>query len=78
MRVRLDEDTLKKIATTTGGEYFRAGTAPDLKKIYKVLSARLAFDKHISTEVTALFVALGALFAMTGALLSLLWFNRIF
>jgi Ca-activated chloride channel family protein len=78
MRVRLDEDTLKKVASITGGEYFRAGTAPDLKKIYKALSAKLAFDKHISTEVTSLFVALGAVFAMTGALLSLLWFNRIF
>ena len=78
MRVRLDEDTLKKIAATTGGEYFRAGSAPDLKKIYKSLSAKLAFDRHLSTEVTALFVALGAVFAMLGALLSLLWFNRIF
>ncbi len=78
MRVRLDEDTLKKIASITGGEYFRAGTAPDLKKIYKTLSAQLAFEKHQSTEVTALFVALGAALAMLGALLSLLWFNRIF
>ena len=78
MRVRLDEDTLRKIASTTGAEYFRAGTAPDLKKIYKALSAQLAFDKNQSTEVTSLFVALGAAFAMLGALLSLLWFNRIF
>lgn len=78
MRVRLDEDTLKKIASITGGEYFRAGTAPDLKKIYKSLSAQLAFEKQQSTEMTALFVALGAALAMTGALLSLLWFNRIF
>src|SRR3990172_9169093 len=78
MRVRLDEGTLRKIASTTGAEYFRAGTAPDLKKIYKALSAQLAFDKNQSTEVTSLFVALGAAFAMLGALLSLLWFNRIF
>ncbi len=77
-RVRLDEDTLKKIAATTGGEYFRAGTAPDLKKIYKALSAQLAFERAMSTEVTSLFVAMGAAFAMLGALLSLLWFNRIF
>ena len=76
-RVKLDEDTLKKIATLTGGEYFRAGNAPDLKKIYKYLGAKLAFEKHQSTEVTAIFVALGAAFAMLAALLSLLWFNRI-
>lgn len=30
----LDEDTLKKIASATGGEYFRAGDAGDLRKIY--------------------------------------------
>src|SRR3546814_13884594 len=30
----LDEDTLKQIAATTGGEYFRAGDAGDLRKIY--------------------------------------------
>jgi Ca-activated chloride channel family protein len=77
-RVRLDEDTLKKIASTTGGEYFRAGTAPDLKKIYKALSAQLAFERATTTEVTSLFVAIGAALAMMGALLSLLWFNRIF
>lgn len=77
MRVKLDEDTLKKIATLTGGEYFRAGNASDLKKIYRYLSARLAFEKHQSTEVTAIFVAVGAVFAMIAALMSLLWFNRI-
>ena len=77
MRVKLDEDTLKKIATMTGGEYFRAGNAPDLKKIYKYLSAKLAFEKHQSTEVTAIFVGLGAALAMLAVLMSLLWFNRI-
>ena len=35
MRVRLDEDTLKQIANMTRGEYFYAGTATDLKKIYR-------------------------------------------
>ena len=33
-RVRLDEETLKTIATMTQGEYFYAGTAADLKKVY--------------------------------------------
>ena len=35
MRVRLDEETLKTIANITHGEYFYAGTATDLKKIYQ-------------------------------------------
>lgn len=77
MRVRLDEETLKKIAATTGGEYFRAASAADLKKIYKTLGATLILEKQQMTEVTALFAALGAALAFVGALLSLLWFNRI-
>ena len=35
MRVRLDEETLKSIAQITGAEYFYAGTAADLRKIYQ-------------------------------------------
>ncbi len=73
---RLDEDTLKAIADLTRGEYSRAGTATDLKKIYRNLSARLVFEKR-QTEITALFSAAAAALVLLSALLSLLWFNRI-
>lgn len=76
MRVRLDEDALKQIASVTKAEYFYAGTATDLTKIYKMLNSRLVLEKK-ETEVTALFTAAAALLAMLSALLSLLWFNRI-
>jgi Ca-activated chloride channel homolog len=77
MRVRLEEDALKKIATVTRGEYFRADAAGELTKIYQELSTRLAIDKHRVTEVTALFAGIGAGLAMLAAVLSLMWFNRI-
>ena len=35
MRVRLDEETLKGIASVTRADYFYAGTAQDLKKVYQ-------------------------------------------
>jgi Ca-activated chloride channel family protein len=76
MRVRLDEETLKTIANVTRGEYFYAGTAVDLKKIYRSLNSRFVLEKK-ETEITALFAAAGALAALLSALLSLLWFNRI-
>jgi Ca-activated chloride channel family protein len=76
MRVRLDEESLKTIANTTKAEYFYAGTATDLTKIYKSLNSRLFLEKK-STEITALFAATGAIFALLSGLLSLLWFNRI-
>ena len=54
MRVRLDEETLKQIADITHGEYFYAGNAVDLKKIYENLNARLVMEKK-ETEISALF-----------------------
>ncbi|HSB70950.1 MAG TPA: VWA domain-containing protein [Candidatus Methylomirabilis sp.] len=75
-RARLDEDTLRAIADLTRGEYFHAGTAMDLKKVYQGLNARLVFEKQ-HTEITALFSAAAAGLALLSALLSLLWFNRV-
>jgi Ca-activated chloride channel family protein len=75
-RVRLDEETLKRIAEMTHAEYFYAGTATDLKKVYETLSTRLVLEKKES-EITALFAAVATGIALVSALLSLLWFNRI-
>ena len=76
MRVRLDEETLKTIANITRGEYFYAGTAADLQKIYKSLNTKLFFEQR-ETEVTAFFAAAAAALALVSGMLSMLWFNRI-
>lgn len=76
MRVRLDEQSLKTIANITQGEYFYAGTAADLQKIYKNLNTKLFFEQK-ETEISALFAAVAAGLALVSGLLSLLWFNRI-
>ena len=76
MRVRLDEAALKQIANVTQGEYFYAGTATDLKKVYEVLSSKLVFEQR-QQEITALFAAAAALLAVVAAMLSMLWFGRI-
>jgi Ca-activated chloride channel family protein len=75
-RVRLDEETLKTVAIMTQGEYFHAGTADALKKVYDTLNSRLSMEKK-ETEVTALASGLAALLTLVAGLLSLLWFNRI-
>ena len=76
MRVRLDEETLKSVADITRGEYFYAGNAVDLKKVYQALNAKLVLERR-KTEITALFAGLAALFAVVSAALSLAWFHRI-
>jgi Ca-activated chloride channel family protein len=76
MRVRLDEETLKTVSTMTRGQYFYAGNATELKKVYRALNSRFVLEKK-ETEITALFSAIAALLAIASAGLSLLWFNRI-
>jgi Ca-activated chloride channel family protein len=76
MRVRLDEETLKQVASATRAEYFYAGTAQDLKKVYQSLGTRLSAQKK-ETEVSAMFAALGALLTLVAAGLSVWWFGRV-
>ena len=75
-RSRLDAATLKAIATQTQAEYFYAGTAADLKKVYETLSSRLTVEKK-ETEISGLLALVAAVLALFSASLSLLWFNRI-
>src|SRR3569832_1734392 len=76
MRVRLDEETLKAIAQKTAAEYFYAGTAHDLRKVYEALSSKLTVEKK-ETEISALFAMAAAALALVSAALSVVWFNRI-
>ena len=76
MHVRLDEAPLKEIANLTKAQYFYAGTANDLAKVYKTLSSRLTMEKRES-EISGLFAAGAAVLAVMSGLLSMLWFNRI-
>jgi Ca-activated chloride channel family protein len=72
---QLDEEALKAVAKATGGEYFQAGTAADLQKVYKELSSKFALERR-ETEVSALFSALAALLLFCAAVLSFMWFHR--
>lgn len=74
--IRLDEDALKAVAETTRGSYFRAGTAEDLKSVYRGLNDRFVLERG-QTEVAALFAGAGALLATLAGLLSLAWSGRI-
>ena len=75
MEVGFDEDSLKAIASITRGEYFRADTAEALKRIYQNLSGQVIVERK-QTELTALFTAAAAVFAIVAVMLSLVWFHR--
>jgi Ca-activated chloride channel family protein len=76
MYMAYDEDALKAIAEVTRGEYFHAGSAAELKKIYQGLNARLVLEKK-ETEISALAAGAAIILLLVAAALSLLWFNRM-
>jgi Ca-activated chloride channel family protein len=74
--IGLDEETLKAIAGITRAEYFYAGNAADLHKVFQTLGSKIVLQSK-ETEVTALLAAAAAVLALAAGALSMLWFNRI-
>ncbi|MEO8523918.1 MAG: VWA domain-containing protein [Caldimonas sp.] len=73
--MRLDEPTLREVARMTGGEYHHAGTAENLRGVYRQLGSRLQVQKR-ETELTALLAVVAAMLVLAAAFLSMLWFGR--
>jgi Ca-activated chloride channel family protein len=76
MRVRLDEETLKSIASITRADYYYAGNSEDLKKVYEGLSSRLVVERR-ETEISSLFAIAAAILVVISAGLSVWWFGRV-
>jgi Ca-activated chloride channel family protein len=76
-RVKLDEDTLQKVADITHAEYFRAENEQALLKVYDDLSARIVLRKHRQTEISAVCAALGMLLVLGGAFWNLARHARV-
>ncbi len=68
----IDEETLKEIASATGGTYYSAESAGQLEQVFRQLPTDVIV-KHATTEVTAGFAAAGALLIALAMLLTLLW-----
>ena len=71
-----DPETLRQVARTTGGRFFDAPDAGELRSIYDDLGRQVATERE-RREVTAGFAGAGAVLLLAGAALSLLWFGRL-
>lgn len=71
----LDEPTLRSVAETTGGAYFRAENADQLLEVFRDLPKRIELQSE-HFEISAVFVGLGALFVLAALALAMKW-NRI-
>lgn len=74
--MRLDEPSLRAVAQTTMGDYYYAGDAQALTKVYTKLGTRLQVDKK-ETEISALLAIAAALLTLVAAGLSLRWFRGV-
>ncbi len=70
----IDEPTLQEMAKMTGGRYYRAQDAGQLKNVFAELPKQVVLQRR-NVEVSAVFAALAALLIAAGAALSLRW-NR--
>jgi Ca-activated chloride channel homolog len=70
-----DTETLREIASTTGGRYFSAPDAARLESIYANLGTRLS-SRPVEREVTAAFAGGAVVLLLVGGALSLSWFGR--
>jgi Ca-activated chloride channel family protein len=64
MRVKLEDEALKKVSAVTQGDYFRADSTEGLKNVYDKLGYKLRFEKRAMSEISAEFALLGMLLVL--------------
>ncbi len=70
----IDEPTLRSVAELTGGAFYRAQDADQLRGVFARLPNQITLQKE-DREITVAFAILGALLAAAAIVLTLLW-NR--
>ena len=71
---QVDEEALKAVAKITEADYFKAGSAEDLKKVYQHLSTQFTLEKR-DTEITSLLAGAALLLIAMALALSAVWFR---
>jgi Ca-activated chloride channel family protein len=74
--VPVDRATLKKIADDTGGSFSQAASASELQKVYADLGSQIGYTTE-PHDISPWFVRTGVFLAFLGAVLSLLWTQRL-
>ena len=70
-----DARTLRAVAQATGGRFYQAASAEQLRQVYRQLGSRLGHRKE-SREITAAFGGAGALLLLAASGLSMVWSRR--
>lgn len=75
--VRFNETTLRQIASTAGGQYFRVFSHDDFKKVYDQVTHQSIVMEERKDELTALGVGLALLLLCLGLLGEAFWIRRV-
>ena len=71
-RREIDEDTLKQVASATGGEYYIATSAGELQDVFQNLPTYVIATRE-TTEISVFFTAFAVLFTILAVILALRW-----
>ena len=76
VHTQLDAATLQQISLTTGGSYYGATDAQQLRSIYDKLDTGVVIQPQL-TELTSIFAGTSLLLLIAGVLTSLFWLGRL-
>jgi len=74
--VRLDEETLRGMAETTGGAYYRTTNVSELRRVYRQLGRQIGWERK-PTEVTFVAAGAGMVLLVVAVTLSMLTVHRL-
>ena len=71
-----DPDSLAQVARASGGQFFTADNARDLKRVYQRLGSQLGTERR-KRQLTSSFAGGALVLLLVGAGMSLAWFGRL-
>ncbi|MGW6444471.1 VWA domain-containing protein [Lentzea sp. NPDC055074] len=74
--VPVDDDSMKEIAKISGGEFFKAASAEELKRVYDTLGEQIGYEKK-QADASKPWLLLGTMTAMFAAAAALLLGQRL-
>lgn len=74
--VPVDGETLQAVAQATGGQYFEAASADELRAAYADIESSVGYETE-RQDVSARFIGIGLALAVLAAIASMFWFARL-
>ena len=74
--IPVDGETLRSVAQATGGNYFEAGSADELRGAYADIGSSVGYETE-RQEVSDRFIGFGLVLAALAAAASMFWFARL-